>query len=219
MKSKIAGFGDRLYVLEQIKLAEHAVTSMPYWAFTDIFEEGGVPTQAFHGGFGLLTIDGIRKPAYFAYRFANLLGDRELENADSHSWVCLGPAGDLQVLAWDISVPKPTFSATSTKGTVTLSAPQDRGPLRIRVTNMKPGVYTLKAYRIGPHQNDPYSLFMQFRAPDRPSESQLKQLQDASRGEPLVTRSINIGADGIWEASFPLSENQVVFATLNPEAQ
>ncbi len=207
------------YVLEQIKQAEHAVTSMPYWAFTDIFEEGGVPTQAFHGGFGLLTIDGIRKPAYFAYRFANLLGDRELENADSHSWVCLGPRGDLQVLAWDISVPKPAFSASSTKGTVTLSDPEDRGPVRIRVANVSPGAYTLKAYRIGPHQNDPYSLYMQFRAPERPAESQLKQLQDASRGEPLETRSINIGSDGIWEASLPLSENQVVFTTLNRDAE
>ena len=32
------------------------VKGYSYWTFSDIFEEGGMPSAAFHGGFGLLTL-------------------------------------------------------------------------------------------------------------------------------------------------------------------
>ena len=46
---------------------------MGYWTFTDIFEEAGPRMEAFHGGFGLMNTQGIKKPAYFAYQFLNNL--------------------------------------------------------------------------------------------------------------------------------------------------
>ena len=41
---------------------------MSYWTYSDLFEEPGPPTAPFQGGFGLLNPQGIRKPAYFAYK-------------------------------------------------------------------------------------------------------------------------------------------------------
>ncbi len=41
---------------------------MSYWAYTDLFEEPGPPPTPFHGGFGLMNREGIRKPAWFAYK-------------------------------------------------------------------------------------------------------------------------------------------------------
>lgn len=38
-----------------------------FWTFSDIFEEKGVPNCAFHGGFGLMTLDGIKKAPYNAF--------------------------------------------------------------------------------------------------------------------------------------------------------
>ena len=53
--------------------------SLSYWVFTDIFEEAGGPPQAFHGGFGLVNMQGIRKPAFHAYRMLHGLGTEELD--------------------------------------------------------------------------------------------------------------------------------------------
>jgi len=75
------------YILEQLKQTEQGIASMSYWVFTDIFEENGPPPVPFHGGFGLLTFQGIKKPAYFAYQFLNRLGAIELANADAASRV------------------------------------------------------------------------------------------------------------------------------------
>lgn len=49
-----------------------------YWAFTDIFKEGGPPELPFPGGFGLINLQGIRKPDYFSYKFLAQLGPTDI---------------------------------------------------------------------------------------------------------------------------------------------
>ena len=56
--------------------------SLMYWTFTDIFEEKGGGQTPFHGGFGMLTFQGWRKPSFHAYRMLHQLGDQLLHYAD-----------------------------------------------------------------------------------------------------------------------------------------
>lgn len=51
------------------------VKGYSYWTFSDIFEEGGMPSAAFHGGFGLLTMQGIPKATYRAFELLHRLGE------------------------------------------------------------------------------------------------------------------------------------------------
>ena len=54
------------------------VDSFSYWTFCDVFEEVGIPTALFHGGFGLLTHRQIKKPTYHLYAFLARMGDQIL---------------------------------------------------------------------------------------------------------------------------------------------
>ena len=67
-----ASSGAAPYILEQLKNTE-SLGSMSYWTFTDVFEETGIPPRPFHGGFGLINLQGIRKPSFFAYQFLSRL--------------------------------------------------------------------------------------------------------------------------------------------------
>jgi xylan 1,4-beta-xylosidase len=49
-----------------------------FWTFSDIFEENYFPSVPFHGGFGLLTVQGIAKPTYRAFQLLHELGDERL---------------------------------------------------------------------------------------------------------------------------------------------
>jgi xylan 1,4-beta-xylosidase len=51
---------------------------MSYWTYSDLFEEPGPPTAPFQGGFGLLNPEGIRKPAFFAYKYLHALQGESL---------------------------------------------------------------------------------------------------------------------------------------------
>jgi xylan 1,4-beta-xylosidase len=55
------------------------VEGYSYWTFSDIFEEGGMPSAAFHGGFGLLTMQGVPKASYRAFQLLQELGDKMYE--------------------------------------------------------------------------------------------------------------------------------------------
>ncbi|MDD5645295.1 MAG: beta-xylosidase [bacterium] len=49
-----------------------------FWTFSDIFEEEGFPSAPFHGGFGLLNLHGIPKPAFRAFELLHRLGNEKI---------------------------------------------------------------------------------------------------------------------------------------------
>ena len=55
----------------------------------------------FHGGFGLINYEDLKKPAYYSFKFLNELGPTELADADPASWVCTSPDHSVQALFWD----------------------------------------------------------------------------------------------------------------------
>lgn len=73
--------------------------SMTFWCFTDVFEESVPPPSPFHGGFGLMNKDGLKKPSYYALEFLQKLGDRIL--AKGEGYICTQKSdGSLQLLLY-----------------------------------------------------------------------------------------------------------------------
>ncbi|MGN9844444.1 GH39 family glycosyl hydrolase [Nonomuraea sp. H19] len=73
--------------------------SFAYWTFSDMFEEVGIPTALFHGGFGLLTHRQIKKPTYHLYAFMARMGEHVLARGEDHL-VTRDDTGRVTVLAW-----------------------------------------------------------------------------------------------------------------------
>lgn len=53
---------------------EENVTESAVWCFSDIFEEMHQFKEEFHGGFGMLTIHGIPKPTFYAFKMLSEAG-------------------------------------------------------------------------------------------------------------------------------------------------
>ncbi len=73
-----------------VKIAMEAnglVEGYSYWTFSDIFAENYFPSLPFQGGFGLLTIHAIAKPAYRAFELLHRLGTELLPVAETHATV------------------------------------------------------------------------------------------------------------------------------------
>src|SRR6204780_3493908 len=73
------------FVTKTIMEANGLVQGYSYWVFSDIFEENYFPSVPFHGGFGLLNIHGIAKPAYRAYELLHHVGTDLLQMEGSHA--------------------------------------------------------------------------------------------------------------------------------------
>ena len=98
------------------------VDSFSYWTVSDVFEEEGVPTSIFHGGFGLLAHREIRKPTFHLFAFMAGMGEQVLARGADHL-VTRHDDGRVGVLAWN-----PVDSGEATRE-LRLSVPVGRVPV------------------------------------------------------------------------------------------
>lgn len=97
------------FVLRGMKSAQKRVDALAYWVVSDHFEELGRPPRLFHGGFGLLTVENLRKPRWWALVLAEALGENlvelELQGDGAGSlvegWAARKADGSLELLVWN----------------------------------------------------------------------------------------------------------------------
>jgi len=75
------------FIAKTVMEACGIVHGYSYWTFSDIFEENYFSSKPFHGGFGLLTIHGVPKPAYRAFELLHQLGDQIFPVVGEHDTV------------------------------------------------------------------------------------------------------------------------------------
>lgn len=204
------------FILDKLKQSGTAAQSMSYWVFTDIFEEAGPRFTPFHGGFGLLNYQDVRKPAFFAYQFLNRLGPTELENADAASWVTTDKAGNAQVLLWDFSITNPTTENNQIYYKRDLPA-APKGAVKIHLGHLAPGRYTASLYQVGYRVNDAYAVYKDLGSPAQLTRAQGEKLHAASTGKPIEEKAITIRVDGNFDRELPLRENDVYLLTLTKQ--
>ena len=195
------------FILNKMKQIGNAATSMSYWVFTDIFEEPGPRYTPFHGGFGLLNTQGIKKSAYHAYALMNKLGPIELENKDGKSVATTNRKGDVQLLFWDYTYTLP--EETNNQDYYNQDHPAKvKNNVLVDLSGMPDGAYQLEVYKIGYKQNDPYSVYCQMGKPDQLSKKQVAFLNETSKGDPISTILVQI-TDGKFTREYPIRENEV----------
>ncbi|RUL62611.1 beta-xylosidase [Dyella dinghuensis] len=194
------------YILSKLKACEGMAQGMSYWTFSDLFEEPGPPTAPFQGGFGLLNPQGIRKPAYFAYKYLHRLGRTELKTADAQSYVTWNDHL-LKALVWDFVQPKQQQSDRPFYTKILLSQPARMVSLDLR--HMQSGTYQVAIYRTGYDANDAYTAYLSMGSPASLNGNQLRQLQTTTADHPEV-RALVIDSNGMASVSIPMRSNDVV---------
>src|SRR5208283_2511698 len=167
------------FILDKIKGAQESVDSMSYWVFTDIFEENGPRMTPFHGGFGLLNYQGIKKPAYHAYRFLNQLGSTELKVNDGSAWVTKDDAGNIAALFWDFTPVAPPDGVNDQVFYKAERPAEAKGRVRLEIANVPAGTYWLTICRTGYQMNDAYTSYLRMGAPSQLTRQQQRALQQA----------------------------------------
>lgn len=201
------------YILQKLKQVGTAAQSMSYWVFTDIFEEAGPRIEAFHGGFGLMNTQGIKKPAYFAYQFLNQLAPNELKNTDARSYATADARGNAQVLLWDYTHTLPEKINNQQYFVQDLPA-RDKGKVAVNVGGLKPGAYTLTVSQVGYQRNDAYTGYIKMGSPKQLTRPQVTTLKAMATGKPSEQKTVRVGADGRFSTSLPLRENDVYLLDL-----
>jgi xylan 1,4-beta-xylosidase len=190
---------------------------MSYWTFTDIFEENGPRFTPFHGGFGLMNYQGIRKPSFFAYKFLAALGDTDLATNDPQSWITTGRNKSIQALFWNytaIAAPGSGQNQETNQVFYKREQPAQTAPAaQLRITGIPNGRYELNVYRTGYKQNDAYTAYLALGSPNQLTRAQVGALQQSASGAPTETRIVAIG-NHMFEQKFEMHQNDTVLVIL-----
>ncbi|MFZ4456461.1 MAG: GH39 family glycosyl hydrolase [Bacteroidales bacterium] len=202
------------FILNKLKGTENYANSMSYWVFSDIFEEMGPRDTPFHGGFGLLNYQSIKKPAYYSYKFMNELGKTELQNADSSSWVCKNDNGDIQALIFDYSLTSQGDSIPNQKYYIRNLPAKDKGLVKYQLTNIPKGKYRMKITKVGYKSNDAYTTYLEMGRPHELTKKEVQTIKNINSGEPYITEVVEVESDNKFVYQFPIRENDVIFLNL-----
>jgi xylan 1,4-beta-xylosidase len=208
-------YHEAAYILEKIKKTGNAANSMSYWTFTDIFEEPGPRTTPFHGGFGLINYQDIKKAAYYAYKYLNKLGDRELQNTDAASWACKDNKGNVQLLLWDFTRTLPDDSINNQVYYKRDLPSKEKGAVSVSIKSLQPGQYRVSVYKTGYRSNDAYSTYLDMGSPEQLTKQQVAQIKQKNNDQPISSKTITVGAGRSYTENLPLRENDVYFLSLS----
>jgi xylan 1,4-beta-xylosidase len=186
---------------------------MSYWTYSDLFEEPGPPTAPFQGGFGLMNPEGVRKPAWFAYKYLHALKGREVPTGDGETFAAWD-GREAAAVIWDWEQPVQKVSNHPFYTKVQTSTPA--AAARVRFTHLKPGAWRLEVHRVGFRANDAYTAYLEMGSPKSLTPEQLAHLQALTRDAPETVRDVRVGPDGRAAVDLPMRSNDVALVTLAP---
>jgi xylan 1,4-beta-xylosidase len=170
------------FIVKTVLEANGLVQGYSYWTFSDIFEENYFPSVPFHGGFGLLNIHGVAKPAYRAYELLHGLGTEVLEVVGEHptvdAWLVRGAGGGAVVLT-NFALPRHSLAVETVHFTLRGAQSISRATIR----------------RIDSEHGNAKARWEQMGEPEYLTAPQLTELDAASRLS-LETQPISL-QDGI----------------------
>jgi xylan 1,4-beta-xylosidase len=201
------------WMLTKLRGTRGQAQAMSYWTYSDLFEEPGPPDAPFHGGFGLMTREGVRKPSWFAYKYLNALRGNEIPSGDE-TVLAAADGKKAAVLVWDWQ-----HREQPTSNGVFFGKPVpaiDARSVQLDLRHVAPGNYRLQVRRTGYKTNDAHTAYLEMGSPRELNAKQLKKLQDLTTDKPEVDRVVQVGSGGNLQWKLPMHSNDVVLVTLEP---
>lgn len=167
------------FICKTIFDVEGNVDSFFYWTLSDIFEEQGWPESEFHGGFGLITVNGIKKPAYNAFKMLHMLGNEKLlveieEHPDNIGVVATKNDNAIQVLLWNYI---PPISKMEDKGILYDMDKAKNYTIKLVISGIKNKITKIYKYTIDDNHSNTYNIWLNMGKPAQFTEKQLKSLK------------------------------------------
>lgn len=166
------------------------VDSFSYWTFSDVFEESDVPRSQFHGGFGLVALNNIPKPTFYAFSFFNELG-KELLYKDEHIIVTKKKDKSIAFIAWNEWMGKDKDEEKDYELVIPFSK----------------GKAFVERYVVNEEHANPWGAWKQMGRPRFPSKDQIKLLKEVA--VPYIITEVVPSEKDTVKIKFVLKKNEI----------
>ncbi len=193
------------FIVRLLAEVSNEADAFAYWCISDIYDQVGYGREAFFGGYGLLSLQGLRKPAFHAFRLLRMLGTERVAVHGDH----------LDSFHHAIA----TLSAP-TQGHVLVYAYDHREvpeshPIAIAV-ELPPGARPGRLFRVDENENNVLARWRDLGAPiylSRAQTADLRAVDDLTPSSSTVRTEPH--ADGLT-AHFTMKSSGLALLEFNP---
>lgn len=172
--------------------------SIAYWFFFDFvtFEEVQPSAEIFHGGFGLITNNGIPKCGFRAMQLLTKAGNSLLLNKDGVA--VTREKNKIIIFLYHCPRYAESYCYQNTENINTMSRyrvfeAEKKLLYRIRLTELESGICTIRTYRINKECGNAYDRWVEMGAPVNPNDEEMDYLIRNSYPEYHVERMAHEG--------------------------
>lgn len=162
------------WLADTIRQCDGLVDMMSYWTFSDVFEEQGVVKTPFYGGFGLIAAGGIHKPAFNAFKLLHELGEQRIEANSDSAVITRRDDGTFVIAVWNYAPPGVSGASRN---------------VTFRFENLDPKLASISV--VDPEHGDSHTAYEKMGSPRYPTQSQIRELRQASELSPPAVQQIN----------------------------
>ena len=156
------------FAVATIMEARGLVEGYSFWTFSDIFEENYFPSVPFHGGFGLLNLQGIPKPTYRAFELLHEIGTEQFLVDGLHE------TADCSVIGKDSALTLLLTNHTTPGHSI------ETEQIEIMLNNV-PEPNEAFIQRIDDEHANPKALWVEMGQPEYLTEPEVERLETASQ--------------------------------------
>ncbi|THV29577.1 GH39 family glycosyl hydrolase [Glycomyces paridis] len=179
--------------------------SISYWAFTDVFEEGGAGIGPFHGGFGLVNEQGVHKPTFHALAMLGRLGDRLLLSTPHGAVTRDSATSAVSAVFFNYPEDMGLASIGSADSYEATRALADLGPhrrIRHSIAGLEPGAAFLVEVLDWEHGNVA-EAWHRMGGPINPSRAEIRHLGEVA--DALLRYTLTVPESGVLELDVDLA--------------
>jgi len=151
------------FIVKTMAEVSQEADAFAFWCLSDIYNQCGFQSQEFQGNYGMLSLHGLRKPAWFAHQCLERLGNARIEvtGGDELSGALVTQDGERFQMIMYLYPEKTDLLSTSAQVRVQLPTDFD----------------TLKLTRLGEAENNVIAQWRAMGAPAYPTPAQLQTLR------------------------------------------
>lgn len=155
------------YIMKNLLKNYDRLDSFGYWSLTDLIEENTLPDKLFHGGLGIYTMNGIRKGVFYAFLFANMLGDTLINAGEEYFITKKGKK--YQIITYhyihygDLFASGELFDITETNRYTAFDMSKKLS-VSLQLSDIENGSYSVREYYVNCHHGNAYDIWIEMGA-------------------------------------------------------
>lgn len=204
------------FIVKNVIENSQKLNGMGFWTLSDIFEEFSNPQPIFHGGFGMMTYTGIKKPSYFAYKFLSKLGSEIVEQG--LGYIVTRSGDNIQCLFYNYLHTNKLYDNFDTSQISSHDRYRvfEKGKMEFFMLGLKglEGKYKIVKQLCDRNHGSSYDIWLKMGAPEKIT----KDIQDYLKGQSKPKMTVEeVDVDGVYQLNVNIEPHGILLVELKKQ--